>query len=600
MNDSSALLNTSPLTATETSAGTACAAPTGGGGAPAPRDNVWPAGIPRDIAAATRSLWHNLEESARRTPDKSALVFFGTPLSFAQLKSQAERMAGWLRAKGVKRGHRVILFMQNSPQFAIAFYAIVRADAVVVPVNPMNKAEELGHYITDPGVRVAIAADDIAHHLALASDRLAPSDRLTALLVAHYADYFSADPHSLDFPPPALREWLLANPPQPQALDCEVFAWRDLQDHPPISDPHEATAEDLAVLPYTSGTTGLPKGCMHTHATLAHNIVGCTLWNGVDANAVVLSVVPMFHITGLQLALHLPISVGCTAIVLPRWDRAAAAQAIARWRVTHWTNIPTMVIDLLAMPDIERCDLSSLRYIGGGGAAMPAAIAQRLEQTFGLRYVEGYGLTETAAPTHSNPLHSPKLHCLGIPYIGTQARVVDPATLAPLPTGEQGEIVVRGPQVFKGYWNQPDATQAVFVQIDGERFFRTGDLGYVDEEGYFFITDRLKRMINASGYKVWPAEVEALMYRHPDVQEACVIATRDDYRGESVKAVVVLRAHARGVTTADDLIQWSRGQMAAYKCPRVVEFVDALPKSGSGKILWRVLQEREDARKPRP
>ncbi|MCX7224467.1 MAG: AMP-binding protein, partial [Burkholderiales bacterium] len=352
---------------------------------------------------------------------------------------------------------------------------------------------------------------------------------------------------------------------------------------------------DLAVLPYTSGTTGLPKGCMHTHASIMHNAVASALWGNGSAENVVLAVVPMFHITGMVSMMHTSIRSGATLILMPRWDRELAGRLISARRVTHWTNIPTMVIDLMASPNFARFDLSSLVYIGGGGAAMPQAVAQRLFEQFGLRYIEGYGLTETAAPSHSNPPDAPKQQCLGIPFMGTDARVIDPDTLLEVPVGEQGEIIMHGPEVFAGYWKRPDATAAAFITLEGKRFFRSGDLGYVDQEGYFFLTDRLKRMINASGFKVWPAEVEALMFRHPGIQEACIIATRDSYRGESVKAVVVLRATHRGAVSEADIIGWCRENMAVYKVPRVVQFVDALPKSGSGKVMWRALQEAEAA-----
>jgi fatty-acyl-CoA synthase len=248
---------------------------------------------------------------------------------------------------------------------------------------------------------------------------------------------------------------------------------------------------------------------------------------------------------------------------------------------------------LLGSPKFDQYDLSSLVAIGGGGAAMPQAVAQRLWELYGLRYIEGYGLTETAAPSHSNPPDAPKQQCLGVPIIGVDARVINPETLQEVASGEQGEIIMRGPQIFNGYWRRPDATEQAFMQLDGERFFRSGDLGHVDEQGYFFITDRLKRMINASGFKVWPAEVEALMFRHPAIQEACIIASRDAYRGETVKAVVVLRESHRTQVSEEDILAWCRDNMAVYKAPRLVAFVDALPKSGSGKVMWRSLQEAE-------
>jgi fatty-acyl-CoA synthase len=355
----------------------------------------------------------------------------------------------------------------------------------------------------------------------------------------------------------------------------------------------QVTSSDLALLPYTSGTTGLPKGCMHTHASIMHNAVASSLWGNGTAENVTLAVVPMFHITGMVSLMHTSIYVGATLVIMPRWDRDLAGRLISQRQVTHWTNIPTMVIDLMGSPNFEQYDLSSLIYIGGGGAAMPQAVAQRLLEQFGLRYVEGYGLTETAGPSHSNPPDNPKQQCLGVPFMSTDARAVDPDTLQEMPIGEQGEIIMSGPEVFLGYWKRPEATQAAFIEFEGKRFFRSGDLGRVDEDGYFFLTDRLKRMINASGFKVWPAEVEALMFRHPAIQEACIISTKDSYRGESVKAVVVLRPSHRGQVSEQDIMDWCRDNMAVYKMPRVVQFVEALPKSGSGKVMWRQLQEAE-------
>ena len=227
---------------------------------------------------------------------------------------------------------------------------------------------------------------------------------------------------------------------------------------------------------------------------------------------------------------------------------------------------------------------------------MPAAVGERLQQLIGSPYIEGYGLTETIAPTHINPPERPKRQCLGIPIFNTDSRIIDPETLQGGAAGQVGEIVTHGPQIFHGYWRNEAATRGRFIQLDGKRFFRTGDLGYVDEDGYFFLVDRLKRMINASGYKVWPAEVEAQMYQHPAIQEACVIAAKDAHRGETVKAVVVLRATHKGKVTESEIIEWTRQNMATYKHPRVIEFVDALPKSATGKVQWRSLQEAELAR----
>ncbi len=556
---------------------------------------VWPRRIPRNITAPATSLWHNVATNASRFPDKAALVFFDRSLTYLELLNQAEALAATLARMGVKKGDRVILNMQNCPQWVVAHFAILRANAVVVPVNPMNRAEELKHYILDPDAKVAITSADLAGEMAKANAQLAPHERLSHVVVTHYSDAFdSASPDAAL--PEAWRAWLTTCHLLPPVDGAQVMTWADalaggIADLP----SHTSTSQDLAVLPYTSGTTGQPKGCMHTHGSIMHNAVATALWGSTNFEHVILSVVPMFHITGMVSVLHASMYGGTTLVIMPRWDRELAGHLISRWRVTHWTNIPTMVIDLLASPNFDKFDLTSLVYMGGGGAAMPQAVAQRLFEQYGLHYAEGYGLTETAAPSHSNPHDRTKQQCLGVPFIGCDARVIDPTTLKEVGQGEQGEIVISGPQVFQGYWKRPDATAEAFIELEGKRFFRSGDLGRVDDEGYFFITDRLKRMINASGFKVWPAEVEALMFKHPAIQEACIISTVDAYRGESVKAVVVLRAAFKGQVTEDDIIAWCKDNMAAYKYPRVVQFVDALPKSGSGKVMWRALQEAEAA-----
>ena len=562
---------------------------------------IWPKRVPKSITPPATSLWHNLAVSALRFPDKPALVFFDQIFTYQQVASQAEALAATLIDCGVQKGDRVLLNMQNCPQWVIACFAILRANAVVVPVNPMNRAEELKHYILDPDARVAITSADLAQELAKANAQLAPAAQLRALIVTHISDAmedaFDFDQADSALMPAAWRDWLGTRHALPTLPNGTVINWLDaIKPAAHGVAPHTAGPQDLAVLPYTSGTTGLPKGCMHTHASIMHNAVATSLWGSATFESVVLSVVPMFHITGHVSVMHATIYGGATLVIMPRWDRELAGHLISRWRVTHWTNIPTMVIDLLASPNFEQFDVSSLVYIGGGGAAMPQAVAQRLFDNYGLRYAEGYGLTETAAPSHSNPHDATKQQCLGVPFVGVDSRVIDPTTLQEVAQGEQGEIIMHGPQIFGGYWKRADATRDAFIELDGKRFFRSGDLGRVDEDGYFFITDRLKRMINASGFKVWPAEVEALMFNHPAIQEACVISTVDAYRGESVKAVVVLRAAFKGKITELEIISWCKDNMAAYKYPRVVQFVDALPKSGAGKVMWRALQEAEAAK----
>ncbi len=556
----------------------------------------WPKRLPHQLTAPQTSLWMNLQISALRFPGKEALVFMGQTWTYAQFMHQAESIASALRKMGVQKGDRVVLDMQNCPQLVITHFAILRLDAVVVPVNPMNRMEELKHYILDPDTKVAVTTADLASELAAASNALEKGQRLQHLLVTQFSDVFDPKGMGSDDLPNAWKDWLCTVHALPVLDGGQVHAWTEALQTAIDLGPVTAKPEDLAVLPYTSGTTGLPKGCMHTHGTIMHNAMASGIWAAGTPENKTLCVVPMFHITGMVSVMHSSIYIGATLVLMPRWDRDLAGRLISKWKITHWTNIPTMVIDLLGSPNMAQFDLSSLVNIGGGGAAMPEAVAQRLLDQFGLKYIEGYGLTETAAPSHTNPPDAPKKQCLGIPFMSVDARVVDPETLKELPQGESGEIVISGPQVFKGYWKRPDATASAFFERDGKSFFRSGDMGRIDEEGYFFMTDRLKRMINASGFKVWPAEVEALMFKHPAIQEACIISTKDAYRGESVKAVVVLRSTHKGQVSEQDIIDWCRETMAVYKVPRVVEFIDALPKSGSGKVMWRALQEAEMAK----
>jgi fatty-acyl-CoA synthase len=539
----------------------------------------WPPGLPQHLALPRTSLYYNLEVSATRYPDSIAIAYYGNDITYATLRREVDTLAGFLQSSmGVTKGDRVALFMQNSPQFVIAFYAILRAGGVVVPVNTMNLLEEVRHIVRDSGAHVAIFGQELAHGILPLL-----GNELTHALSACYGEYRAV---AGDLPVPDVVA-------APRVAFDGVVGWQEAMTADAKLEPVAVYADDLSVVPYTSGTTGTPKGCMHTHASVMHAAVGSAEFSRIPKDQVCLAALPMFHVTGLQLGVNAVIFGGATMVIMTRWDRRCAAMLIERYRVSTWTAIPTMLFDFLAQPDLDRVDVSSLKLLTGGGAAMPKAVAEKIHALWGIPYIEGYGLSETIATTHTNPAHRPKSQCLGVPIQDTDSIVVDPESLRVLAEGEVGEILIRGPQVFLGYWNKPEATEAAFCVVDGKRYFRSGDLGYVDEDGYFFLVDRLKRMINASGYKVWPAEVESLLYAHPAVQEACVIGFRDAQRGEGVKAVIVPRAGQE--VDAATLIAWARQHMAAYKVPQAVEFVERLPKSGTGKIMWRELQEREFA-----
>ena len=547
----------------------------------------WPSHAMRNLTAPATNLFYNAEVSATRYPDKPFLVFYDTIITFSRFHEEALRVGGYLEKQcGVARGDRVLLMMQNSPQFAIGYYGILRANAVVVPVNPMSLTADVAKYLADSGARTVVVSQELYSRV----EPLLLSGAIERVIVAAYSDYLEA-PTELPVP-----DFISA--PRVAHEAPGLVLWKDVLAAHRQPGPLTAGPDDLCVMPYTSGTTGQPKGCMHTHRTVMHTTVGSMEWFATKAEMTLLAVAPFFHVTGMQGGLNGPLYIGNTVILLPalgsRSGRAVRRPLQGHQLDGHSHDDPGF------LPQPEPGEIRSRLHppperrgrgdAGGGGPASPR---------HRITYVEGYGLSETAAATHINSAEHAKKQCLGIPVFGVDARVVDPATLQELPPGEIGEIVIHGPQVFKGYWNKPEDTAQVFVEIDGKRFFRSGDLGRTDEEGSFFMVDRLKRMINASGFKIWPAEVESTMYLHPAVQEACVIGAKDSYRGETVKVVIVLKADFRAApdkeALAQEIVDWARANMAAYKAPRLVDFVDALPKSGSGKIMWRELQEKENA-----
>ncbi len=541
----------------------------------------WPKRLPKSLAYPETPLFELVETSARRYPDRPAMIFYGTKITYAGYWDAVQRLAGALAGLGIKKGDRVAIFMQNCPHFAIAFMGIMRANAVVVPLNPMLTGEEAAGLLEDSGARMMITTTDLYPKAADACQRAG----IETIIAGAYADYLPGEPE-LEVP---------AGMAEGSSTPEGALNWKDLLISAPEAPPVTVTRDDLCLLPFTAGSTGIPKGCMHTHATVITNVWGSIYWSSATPSSVMLAALPFFHVTGLIHGFLAPVAIGGTFVIMTRWSRTTALDAIEKYRVTAWPNITTMVIDLLASPDIDERDLSSMAFIGGGGAPLPAAVGELLQKKTGLVYAEGYGLTETISQTHWNPVDSPKLGSIGIPVFDVDSRIVDVITLEELPVGEQGEIVISGPQVLKGYWNKPKETEEAFFELDGKRFFRTGDIARMDDDGFFYIVDRKKRMINAAGFKVWPAEVEALLYRHPAVLEACIVGVPDPVRVENVKAFIVKRPGHEDVT-AEEIIEWAKGQMAAYKYPRIVEFVDALPKSGAGKIQWRKLQEQERAK----
>jgi len=543
---------------------------------------AWPKDVPFDLPKTTTTLYQTFADTAARLPEKNCLIFYGFSLTYKEAFDQVARIANHLHTQcGVKAGDRVAIYAQNSPQYLLAFYAILRAGGVVVPINPMNTTREVRYILENAEAEVIFAAQDCFSHL----EPLLASGLLRHSISVCYADFLLED-SQMDIPD-NIRQACITPP-------AGITAWADVLASKPAGFAYDRTPDDIAVLPYTSGSTGKGKGCVHSNATTLHATACMYEWFGFSQSDTFLSVAPMFHVVGLQCGLITPIAIGATTVILPRWNRDVAAQLIREHNVSVWPSVPTMVMDFVNKPNLSPQDVSSLHTVFGGGIAMPETVAKRLYELTKLTFLEGYGLTETFAPATANPRDNPKRQCGGLGVFNTDILIVNPDTLEILPTGDIGEILISGPQVIVEYWRNDAANAESFVTLEGKRFFRSGDLGRSDEQGYIFIVDRLKRMINAAGFKVWPTEVETILYGHPDIIEACVIASSDPYRGETVKALVVLKDGAK--CNAEDITKWSYNHMAAYKVPRSVEFVDRLIKSGSGKVLWRELQQLEDAK----
>lgn len=550
---------------------------------PRPQHAVWPKGLAHDIEKTTGTLYGNLENTARRLPEKPGIVFYDTKLSFEEINNTATSIAGYLQQEcGVKSGDRVAVYSQNCPQYVMAYYGILRAGGVVVAVNPMNLADEVSNILIDSGAVATFCAQDLAKNMLAAT----AGSSVKKTIIIKYSDYLR-EPTDI-----AVPEFLMAD--VPEVADNNTISWQDVLAAGIAPKTYAREPDDLAVLPYTSGSTGRGKGCMHTNASVLHATRCIYEWFVVGEDDVVMSVAPMFHVVGMQAGMNVPIELGATMIIVPRWDRDAVAQMIQSYGITAWPAVPTMAIDLLASPNIESYNISSIRVMFGGGISMPKPVAEKLKELCGVTFLEGYGLTETMAPATANPPQKPISQCGGIAVCNTDIIIVEPEMDNIVDTGEIGEILICGPQLLQAYWQNDEANAESFIEIAGKRFFRTGDLGRMNDEGYIFIIDRIKRMINASGYKVWPTEVETILYKHPAVEEVCVIGSADVERGENVMAKVVLRSDA-GAIDENEFRNWSRQHMAAYKVPRIVEFVPSLPKSGSGKILWRELQEQQNS-----
>ena len=537
----------------------------------------WPEGVPYEIPLPEQAIGDFIRRNAERSPRKAALQFYGNAMTFSQLEEETNRFANALVNLGVVPGDRVSLFLENCPQFVIAFHGALKAGAVVVPANPMFKEMELEYELMDSNARVIVVLDHLYPMVAPIRKKVG----LNHVIVTSYHDYLPETPQlplhpSMEAPKKTFPETL-------ELLECT----HECSSTPPA---HRCTPEDVALLQYTSGTTGLPKGAMITHRNLMATVVIPGTWLTALQDDVHLCVLPLFHVTGMQNSMNIPLWAGNTMVLLARFDAETVVRAIHQYRVTRWVGITTMNVAVANFPGIHQYDLTSLRFCTSGGAPIPVEVLRRFQEATGSVLLEGYGLSETISACVVNPAQRIVQGSIGIPLPNVDVRVVDTADPGKgLPVGEVGELLVKGPMVMKGYWNRPEETRDALK----EGWLHTGDLAFMDDEGFLYIRGRKKELIKASGYSVFPSEVESLLYQHAAVGECAVIGVAHPYRGEEVKAYVVLKPGYEGAVAAEDIVQWAREHMAAYKYPRQVEIRSQLPKTGSGKILKRLLMEEE-------
>ncbi len=550
-------------------------------------------GVPAHIDIPDRPLTWILDQTVRRFPSQTAFVYYGTKLSYAQFSALANRFAAALQRLGIQKGDRVAIALPNIPQYPIAFYGALRAGAVVVATNPLYTEREMQHQLADSGARVvvmldmfypvvrAVRANTALEHVILTS----PADFLPPLLRPLY--------------PLTQRN---ARHPEPRLTDEERRADATLHNMESLLASHTRggievfnlpvpiSGDDLAALQYTGGTTGLAKGAMLTHRNLLANALQTRNWNikARDAGEVTLCVAPFFHVYGMTVGMNLSIVAAATMILLPQFKAPEVMKTIRRYHPPQLPGIPTMYIAIMREMGKHAAELRSIKVCISGASPLPAKVRADWEALTQGRLVEGYGLSEAAPVTHCNPLNGDiRDGSVGLPLPNVEAVILDEETGEPLPVEGVGEIVVKGPNIMRGYWNQQEETDHIFTN----GWMRTGDIGKMDEEGYFYVVDRSKDMILASGFNIFPREVEEVLYHHPAVEEAAVLGVPDEYRGETVAAVIVLKAgYAPNDATRANIIAYCKKELTPYKVPKIVEFRESLPKTLVGKVLKRELK----------
>jgi long-chain acyl-CoA synthetase len=549
-------------------------------------------GVPVQLDIPDRPLTWLLDNTARHYPNNVAIIYYGHKITYAQLSTLANRFAIGLQKIGVKKGDRFAIALPNIPQYLLAFFGALRAGAVVVPTNPLYTERELSHQLTDSGATVIIMLDSFyplvrniraqtaLEHIIVTS----PADFLPPLLRTLYP----LSQRGVKVPEPKLSEKELKSDPTLHTVQSFLSVHKGSVTA--FNLPVPVMGDDLAALQYTGGTTGLAKGAMLTHRNILSNAMQTRYWTpkAREGKEISLCVAPFFHAYGLTVGMNLSILAGATMVLLPRFRTKDVLSAIRRYKPTLFPGIPTMYIAIMREAGDQHTQLQSIKYCISGAAPLPAKVQEDFEKMAGATLVEGYGLSEASPVTHCNPLTEKRRNgSIGLPLPDVEAIIVSLQTGEPVPVGEVGEILVKGPNIMQGYWKREDETKAIFYK----GWMHTGDIGKMDEEGYFYVVERAKDMIIAGGFNIYPREIEEVLFQQPDVAEAAVVGMPDEYRGETVAAFIILKAGVKpSEETRKAIIAFCKQELASYKVPKVIEFRESLPKSLVGKILRRELR----------
>ncbi|MCP1493845.1 long-chain acyl-CoA synthetase [Peribacillus frigoritolerans] len=551
-----------------------------------PWQAIYPEQIPAVLSYEDKPLYSFLKESAEEFPDKVSIHFQGKELTFREVHESALKFAAYLKSIGLQKGERVAVMLPNCPQGVIGFFGILMAGGVVVQTNPTYTERELEYQMKDSGAKMILVMDILFPRVSAVASRT-DIEHIIVTAIKEYLPF----PKNLIYPFIQKKQYGIVINVEHEGnhhLFSEIMKRKITEevDTVPID-----VNNDLALLQYTGGTTGFPKGVMLTHKNLLANTKMCNAWlyKNKRGEERILAILPFFHVYGMTTVLVLSVMEGNTMIIMPKFDVEATLKTIQKQKPTMFPGAPTMYIGLLNHPDIAKYDLSSINACISGSASLPLEVQEQFEKITGGKLVEGYGLSETSPVTHANFIwDQPRVKgSVGLPWPDTDSAILSLESNEELPPNEIGEIAIKGPQVMKGYWNRPDETEKTFKN----GWLLTGDLGYMDEQGFFYVVERKKDTIIAGGFNIYPREVEEVLYEHEAIQEVVVAGIPDPYRGETVKAYVVLKKNAR--VTEEELNEFARKNLASYKVPRSYEFRDELPKTTIGKILRRVLIEEE-------